>query len=65
MKNPCTRTCPKRTEICHASCPWYKAYREFKDEQNRKRGNEIKSRPFSHDLEMKYRKKLKEGGKRK
>ena len=41
----------------------YKKFRAFKDEQIARKNQLIQDRPLSHDLEMKYRKKLKNGKK--
>lgn len=64
IPNPCKKDCPKRSSTCHANCPDYALFRADCDERNRNRAKEIESRPFSHDLEMKYRKNLKAGRKR-
>lgn len=64
IPNPCKKDCPKRSCTCHAECTDYKLFRADRDELNRIRNKEIESRPFSHDLEMKYRKNLKAGRKR-
>lgn len=61
MKNPCEKTCPERTATCHCTCSRYKAFRDELDEKMDRRNKEISNRPLSHDLEMKYRKKLKAG----
>lgn len=59
MDNPCKKDCPDRMATCHCECERYKKFRARVDERNRRRNKELENRPFSHDLEMKYRKKLK------
>jgi hypothetical protein len=29
MENPCRKDCPRRSPVCHSSCPDYDEYREF------------------------------------
>ena len=60
MKCPCYK-CDKRTEICHAICGDYKAFRSELDEKNHERAVFLIGKPKSHDKEMKYRQKLKKG----
>ena len=63
MENPCRKDCPERTATCHCTCMKYKQFRAYKDEQIARKNQLIQDRPLSHDLEMKYRKKLKNGKK--
>lgn len=37
MKNPCFKECPRRTEICHASCEDYAAYAAWCEQQRQER----------------------------
>ena len=62
-KCPC-KGCEKRTITCHGFCRDYQEFRAERDEINRKKNDELNGRPFSHDLEMKYRKNLKSRRKR-
>lgn len=37
MRNPCDRTCPRRNETCHGSCPDYAAFCEERKRIRKKR----------------------------
>ena len=61
MKNPCLK-CPKvGCGSYHDICTEYQAFREWKDNQNRKKQEERDIRQLSRDHEMKYRRNLKQG----
>lgn len=64
MKCPC-KGCADRTITCHSVCRRYAEWKDWKEEGNRVRAAEAVKRSISHDQEMKYRKNLKQGGKRK
>ena len=64
MKCPC-KGCTDRTITCHSVCRRYAEWKDWKEEGNRVRAAEAVKRSISHDQEMKYRKNLKQGGKRK
>ena len=62
--NPCKKDCPRRSSTCHAECQEYALFRADRDEMNRVKAMRIESKPHSHDLEMKYRRNLKQRRKR-
>ena len=64
MKCPC-RGCTSRKLNCHGFCDEYKAWREWKDEVNRKKQQDQEMKALSRDHELKYRKNLKKGWKNK
>ena len=45
VKNPCDRDCPLRSDVCHGTCPSYKAYRDYKDRQLEKNNQRIQGIP--------------------
>lgn len=65
MINPCDPKCERRSATCHCTCKEYIAFQKENEENNRKRRLETESRILSRDHEMKYRKNLKNRGKRK
>ena len=60
MKCPC-KECFHRTITCHGFCEGYKAWREWRDEVNRKKQQDKELKALSRDHELEYRKNLKQG----
>ena len=61
MKCPC-RDCPNRTLTCHGFCKEYKAWKDWREEVNRKKAAES-STWHSRNHELNYRRSLKAGWK--
>lgn len=59
MKCPC-KGCLDRTITCHSVCRPYKDYKADRERIIAEKAREIQGKPLSHDLEMKYRRKLKQ-----
>lgn len=59
MKCPC-KGCNDRTITCHSVCRPYQEYKADRERIIAERTREVQGKPLSHDLEMKYRRKLKQ-----
>ena len=64
LKCPC-KDCDHRKLNCHGACKGYKAWRDWKDEVNRKKAADQDSRQLSREHEIRYRKSMKAGWKNK
>ena len=60
MMCPCATCALQGCGVHHEKCEPYKAWKEQKNEANRKRIEEISKRAISRDAEMKYRKNLRQ-----
>ena len=54
VKNPCDKDCPSRSDVCHADCQSYKAYRDYKDIQLEKNKQKIYGTPEMTPKMKKY-----------
>ena len=55
MKNPCIKECPRRTEICHASCEDYAAYAAWCEERRQERQRQrAEEDALNHGRRKKY-----------
>lgn len=66
MENPCRKDCPRRSPVCHSSCPDYPKYKKFLERKKALiRKGQIydeyisikKSAKFTHDLKESVRKR--------
>lgn len=64
MKCPC-KDCEIRMIGCHSLCSAYKVWKQTREVISIEREKENIRRNLSHDHEMKYRKRLKQGGMKK
>ena len=63
MKCPC-KECTDRKLLCHGSCDEYKAWKEYREEINKKRLADKELKQLSRDHEIKYRKNLRWGARK-
>jgi hypothetical protein len=65
MENPCKKDCPRRSSVCHSSCPDYDKYKRFLEHKKSLiRKSKVYDDYRSTKIHERITKELKEGGKK-